>query len=201
MSMLSDELLSQLPPGAVQQVANHLGVDPATAQSAIGTALPLLLGALGQNASRPQGAEALLGALNRDHAASGGMGDVLAAVLGGSGGREVNGAGIVGHIFGGNSQQVAQGLGQATGLGGDKAGMLMKILAPLVMAWLAKRMLGGGQTPQASALGAALGGEAKAVQQSGLGGLLGSVLDQDGDGQLGLSDVMKLGGSLLGDKR
>ena len=36
-------------------------------------------------------------------------------------------------------------------------------------------------------------------QQGGLGGgLIGAVLDQDGDGQLGLGDLLKLGGGLLG---
>ena len=201
MTTLSNELLSQLPAGAVQQVASQLGVDANQAQSAIGMALPLLMGALGKNASQPQGAEALLGALNRDHSTSGGINDLLAAVLGGGNSRQTNGAGILGHIFGGNTRQVEQGLGQATGLGGDKAGMLMKILAPIVMAWLAKRLLSGGQANNANALGTALGGEARAAQQSGIGGLLGSMLDQDGDGQLGLSDVMKIGGSLLGGKR
>lgn len=200
MSTLSHELLSQLPAGAVQQIAGQLGVDPNQAQSAISAALPLLLGALGKNASQPQGAEALLGALNRDHAASGGIGELLGSVLGGNS-PQGNGAGILGHIFGGNTRQVEQGLGQATGLGGDKAGMLMKILAPIVMAWLAKRLMSGGQSGDANALSAALGGEARAAQQSGIGGLLGSVLDQDGDGQLGLSDVMKIGSSLLGGKR
>ncbi|HBP04040.1 MAG TPA: calcium-binding protein, partial [Stenotrophomonas sp.] len=39
-------------------------------------------------------------------------------------------------------------------------------------------------------------------QQGGLaGGLLGSLLDQDGDGQLGVGDLLKLGGNLLGGKR
>ncbi|PJK03785.1 calcium-binding protein [Lysobacteraceae bacterium NML71-0210] len=197
MTTLSNELLSQLPAGAVQQVASQLGVDANQAQSAIGMALPLLMGALGKNASQPQGAEALFGALSRDHNTSGGINDLLAAVLGGGNSRQTNGAGILGHIFGGNTRQVEQGLGQATGLGGDKAGMLMKILAPIVMAWLAKRLLSGGQANNANALGTALGGEARAAQQSGIGGLLGSMLDQDGDGQLGLSDVMKV----LGGKR
>lgn len=33
------------------------------------------------------------------------------------------------------------------------------------------------------------------------GGLLGSLLDQDGDGQVGLSDLLKIGGGLLGGRR
>jgi hypothetical protein len=33
------------------------------------------------------------------------------------------------------------------------------------------------------------------------GGLLGAVLDQDGDGELGLGDLLKIGGGLLGGGR
>ena len=36
------------------------------------------------------------------------------------------------------------GLGRATGLGNDKAQVLMKILARIVLAYLRKRMFGGG---------------------------------------------------------
>jgi hypothetical protein len=50
-------------------------------------------------------------------------------------------------------------------------------------------------------LGQVLGQERQAAQQSGAGGLLGAVLDQDGDGQLGLGDLLKIGGGLLGGKR
>jgi hypothetical protein len=39
-------------------------------------------------------------------------------------------------------------------------------------------------------------------QEGGLGGgLLDAVLDQDGDGQLGIGDLMKIGGGLLGGRR
>jgi len=41
-----------------------------------------------------------------------------------------------------------------------------------------------------------------ARQQGGLGGgLLGSLLDQDGDGQVGLGDLLKIGGGLLNGRR
>ena len=44
--------------------------------------------------------------------------------------------------------------------------------------------------------------QARVQQQGGLGGgLLGSLLDQDGDGQVGLGDLLKIGGGLLGGRR
>ena len=205
---LTDELLSQLQGAPLQQIASQLGTNPSQAQSAVAAALPMLLGALGRNAAQPQGAADLFGALQRDHVGratgGGGLGDLLGSVLGGMGGSggggAADGASILGHIFGGNQQRAEAGLGQATGLGAN-AGQLLQILAPIVMAFLAQRTQAGGM--DAGSLGAVLGREhAQVRQQGGVGGdLLGSLLDQDGDGQVGLGDLIKLGGGLLGGRR
>lgn len=207
---LVEQLMSQLQGAPIQQMAQTLGEDPGQVQSAVGAALPMLLGALGQNAAQPQGAADLFGALQRDHANAlpqglGGLGDLLGAVLGG-GGAQSNagglnaGADILGHVFGGNQQRAEVGLGQATGLGSN-AGNLLKMLAPIVMAFLAQRVQAGGL--DAGGLGQALGQERDRVQaQGGLGGgLLGSLLDQDGDGKVGIGDLLKIGGSFLGGRR
>jgi hypothetical protein len=217
MSNLTDELFAQLEGAPLQQISEQLGIGKTQAAGAVSAALPLLLGAMGKNASQPQGAEALFGALQRDHAgSSGGIGDLLGMVLGGTQSRQTDGAGMLGHILGGQQGRAEQHLGEATGLGGDRAGQLMKILAPIVMAYLAKRMFGsesgggsalgmagGGGNPTAQVLGSILGHEQQSVRQQGGigGGLLGAVLDQDGDGQLGLGDLLKIGGGLLGGKR
>jgi hypothetical protein len=199
---LTDELFSQLQGAPLQQVSQQLGIGQTQAAGAISAALPLLMGALGKNAAEPQGAEALFGALQRDHAGLD-LGSVLGAVLGGGSAPTQNdGGAILGHIFGGSQPRAEASLGQATGLGGDKAGMLMKILAPIVLSFLAQRFLGQGNASP-SGLSQVLGQERQAVQQQGGlgGGLLGAVLDQDGDGQLGFGDILKVGGGLLGGKR
>jgi len=207
LSGLAATLFQQLQGAPVQRMATQLGTDPQQTQSALGAALPLLLGALGRNTQQPQGAEALLGALRRDHAGAGAGPDLsglLGAVLG-SGAQaatpQTDGAGILGHIFGNSTPAAASGLGQATGLGSDKAGQLLRLLAPIVLAFLAQRFLSGGQG-SAEQLGQALGQERAQAQQSGglAGGLLGKVLDQDGDGQVDVGDLMKLGGSLFGKR-
>ncbi|MFP5391863.1 MAG: gluconate:H+ symporter, partial [Gammaproteobacteria bacterium] len=74
-----------------------------------------------------------------------------------------DGEAIASHIFGDNQDQVVSALGGsgASGLGGGLVKKLIPILAPIVMAYLAKR-LGGG---------AAAGG-----QQGGIGDLLGSLV-------------------------
>ena len=195
MPALTDDLFSQLSGPALQQISQQLGASPAQTSGAIAAALPMILGAMGRNTAQPGGAEALFGALGRDHNGGGGLGDILGAVLGGQQGRQTDGLGQLGHIFGGQLPRAEAGLGQATGLGGDKAQMLLKILAPIVMAYLAKRMLGGGNQGSAQDLGNILGQERQVQQQQGGlgGGLLGAVLDQDGDGQLGLGDLLKVG--------
>jgi hypothetical protein len=208
LSGMAGALFQQLQGAPVQQLSAQLGSAPAQTQSAIATALPLLLGALGRNAQQPQGAEALLGALQRDHAPAAASGFDLGGLIGsvlGNGAQatspRTDGAGILGHIFGNSTPAAANGLGQATGLGGDKAGQLLQLLAPIVLSFLAQRFLGGGNASP-NQLGQALGQEHVQAQQSGglAGGLLGKVLDQDGDGDLDLSDLMKLGGGFFGKR-
>ncbi len=197
-SSLASSLFQQLQGSGLQQVAQQLNIEPSQAQGAIGSALPLLLGALGRNAQQPEGAQALAGALERDHASSAGgldLGGLLGSALGGgTSGAQADGAGILGHIFGGNTSQVASSLGEATGLGSEKAGQLLQVLAPIVMSFLAQRFLGGGSA-DTNQLGQALGQEQTQLQNSG--NPLAGLLDQDGDGQLGIGDVLKLGAGLL----
>lgn len=204
---LTSTLLQQLQQGpAVQQVSQQLGLDSTQASQAIQSALPLLMGAMGNNASNPQGAQSLLNALQRDHlggAAGTGAGDtggfdlggLLGAVLGGGGGQATNGAGILGHVFGDQSPQAAQLLGQKAGLDSSKSSQLLAILAPIVMSFLAKQFA---QRGNAGELSQALGQEAQSAGMAGGG--LGALLDQDGDGQFGLSDAMKIGGGLFGKR-
>ena len=74
-------------------------------------------------------------------------------------------------------------------------GQLLALLAPIVMSFLAQKFAQQGNAGQ---LSQALGQEA---QSSGMaGGGLGALLDQDGDGQFGLGDVLKIGGGLLGKR-
>ena len=216
---LAQELMQHLQGAPLQQMADQLGADQAQTQSAVEMALPLLLGALGRNAQDEQGAQSLFGALQRDHMGAapqqalglGGLdlGGLLGSVLGGarSGGAMGGalggdaGAAILGHIFGGGgTARVESGLGQASGLGAN-AGQLMQMLAPIVMSFLAQRVSSGGM--DAGGLGQLLGQDRANMQRQGApgGDLLGSLLDQDGDGQLGLGDLLKIGGSLLGGRR
>ena len=177
--------------------------------AAVGAAVPLLLGALGRNASHPQGARDLYGAL-QDHTGS----DVQDALQQGLSGNGQGGA-ILGHVFGNRQPVAEQVLGHSTGLGADKANMLLRWLAPVAMAYVAKRMFdrrqgtaavaaptgaAAGQTTGATAspevLGQILSQEPAHAERQG--GLLSAVFDRDGDGNVGIGDLMKMGGDMLG---
>ena len=196
MADLSSEVLNHLDASHIQAIAQQLGVDPSQAQAAIQQAMPLLIGGLAKNASSAQGADVLHSVLG-DHAGNNVAG-ILGSVLGGGGstGGLAGGAAILGHIFGARQDQAAQGLGQVSGIGQQNAGQLLAILAPVVMGVLGNMSQRQGMTP--SGLGGVLGQEAQRIGQSGAGGLLGAVLDQDGDGKLGIGDLLKMGEGLLG---
>lgn len=157
-----DEILGQLP---IDQLAAQLGVDPQTAAQAAAAVIPSLIGGLQHNAD--QGNEqAIAGALVQ-HSSSN---------LFDSGSVDLNsvdaadGAKIVQHIFGDQSTQLAHAIGQKTGANGNLVNQLMPILAPIVLAYLAKKLTGSQQSAGGGMLGSILGG---ILTGGGLGSFLG----------------------------
>lgn len=213
MSHLADNILSSFDAGSVRAISQQLGLSPQAAGNAIQTALPILLGQMGRNAAQPGGADALLGAAQRDHsgASTGAMlSSVLGAITGGGqsqGGPNLSdGMAILGHVFdGGGTQRAASPqVPSIPGLDAANSAKLMAMLAPLVMAAIG-RMSQGGQL-KANSLAGLLGAESQRAAHappSALGGLLSSVLDRDGDGQVDMGDILKSAqglGSLFGKK-
>jgi hypothetical protein len=196
---LFDDLLDQLRGAPTQQLSRQLGLSPETTMQAVATALPLLLGAMHRNAGDSVGAQSLLSALEVDHRGidpANALGNALAG--GGSG------AGILGHLFGGRQLSAADAVGNATGLGGDRGGALLRLLAPVVMAYLARRLFtprqaDGPTTPSASPQGlrSALDEEVTSLQQRGsVHPALLEVLDRDRDGDVDLNDLAAGNGAL-----
>jgi hypothetical protein len=132
-----DDILRSLP---MDQLAQQLGTDEATARQATSMALPALLGGLQANATDPRGAASLQDALAQ-HDPS--------LVEGGIDLQQVDpadGERISSHIFGGNKDQVVHALGGAGGANVSDSLMsrLLPLLAPIVLSYLAKQMQGGG---------------------------------------------------------
>lgn len=173
-----EEILGQLP---IDQLAEQLGVDPSDVSQAAAAVIPSLIGGLQHNADAGQ-EEAIAGALAQHGASTLLDSDSvdLAAV------DTEDGQKIVRHIFGDQSGQLATALGQRTGTQSSLVQKLLPILAPIVLAYLAKKLTGGSaQTSTAASggnvltdiLGSVLGGSSSgSTQQSAAGGVLGSVL-------------------------
>ena len=187
-----DMIEQQLQGNTLTQISQQLGTDEATAANAVAVALPMLLGGLTRNTSTPQGAASLDAALARDH--DGSLLDAPHRAVADP--MAFNGGGILGHIFGSRQAPVEQGVAKATGLDAQRVGKLLMMLAPLVMAAIARARANQG-TANASA-GSVLQREQSNMERQvpGLGGLA-AILDRDGDGQIA-DDIANLAAGRLG---
>jgi hypothetical protein len=177
-----DDIVAGIP---MQSLADQLGVDQGTAESAVRQALPALLGGMQANAADPAGEASLAGALDQHSP------DLVAGGVDLDQVDTADGERIVRHVFGGNTNQVAQTLGgNLGGGGGDLMARLLPVLAPIVLSYLAQRRRGDA----GSAGGEPAGG-------GGLGDLLGSILGGAGGAGQGGSILDMLGGMLGGGRR
>ena len=154
-----DDILGALPADAISQ---QVGASPDDVRAAAAAVLPALLGGLQANASDPSGADSILEALgqHQDDLLSGGAD--LSAI------NECDGQAITNHIFGDREEDVVNRLGEVPAMGGSGMGgalvkKLLPILAPMVLSWLAKQVLGGAapqRTDTAPSLPGSTGGAA-----------------------------------------
>ncbi len=186
MSGLLDLLNGPIGKQLISGVAGQTGQPANKTADALSLAMPLLLGAMKKNVATPQGAQGLMGALGSKH--DGSILDDLGGLFGGGVDQSVlnDGAGILGHVFGGKQPQVENALSQKTGLDANAIANILQIAAPIVMGYLGK------QTAQSKIsdanglnglLGNMLGGQPQQSQS-----LITSLLDADGDGSV-LDDV------------
>ncbi len=161
---------------AVNQIAAQLGLDPRQAASAMGALMPALAAGLQRNMQAPQGQADLLSALRSgrhdgylDQPDSLGRPETV-----------MDGNAILGHILGSKdvSRRVAANASQKTGIDPAILKKMLPLVAALAMGAMSKR------TRQA----------APADATGGIGGMLGGLLDRDGDG----SPLDDLGGMLGG---
>ncbi|MCL4529871.1 MAG: DUF937 domain-containing protein [Chloroflexi bacterium] len=195
MDALTQQLMQQLSGQDLSRIGQQIGADEQTTSTALSAALPLLLSALANNASKPEEAQALHQALTRDH-----DGSILNNVSGFlDNPQSANGAGILNHVLGGQQPVVTQGLAQGTGLNSSQIGQLLQIAAPLVMGLL------GQQRQQnnldTNGLSAFLGGQQQLERESnpGMMNVLNTLLDTNRDGSA-LDEVLGMAGKLLGGK-
>lgn len=189
---LQEILGENLNQNTISSMSQMLGADEGSVGTAIQAALPVLIGALANNASQADGAQALDTALTNDHDGSI-LGDLIGFLGGASSGP---GAGILGHIFGGQKETVEEGISQHSGLDLATVGKLLIMLAPIVMGALGKTKREQGL--DASGVADLLNNEHQANASSGspLLGMLGQLLDQNHDGSA-VDDIFKMVGGLM----
>jgi hypothetical protein len=202
MAGIFDLINSDLGKQIISGIGNQVGTSEGETSSVLSSALPTLINAMQNNASTEQGAGGLLGALlGGKH--DGGILDNIGSVLSGGGVSADEGGKILGHVLGNDQNSVQDGLSQQTGVSSDKVAMIMKMAAPILMAYLAKQATNSGlqqdgTTASGGGLSDILGGllgnsgaQAQSQQAPSMGGsILTSILDQDGDGQLGVGDAV-----------
>lgn len=198
MNGLLGTLAQTLGGSQMDQLAGAIGADPRSTQQAIGAALPAILAALNRNTNTTQGAQALNRALERDH--DGSLLDNLGGFLGGQvTGKQVDGAGILGHLLGNRQPELEQGVAKASGLDMSQVARLLPILAPIVMAALGRQKRQAGLDE--AGLSGLLGKEATVARREAPSGLLGALtgfLDQDGDGSIQDDLMAQAGKAALG---
>ncbi len=194
MSGILDLLNSDLGKTIVNGVAGSTGQSQDKTSGLLTMAMPVLMQAMKRNASTPQGAEGLLGALNSKH--DGSILDNLGDLFGGGVNPEVtnDGSKILGHILGGNQQNVSNALSQKSGLDIGSVAQILKVAAPLLMGVLG-RQAKQNNVSSPSGLEGLLGGLLKGNSPQQEQSFLESILDADGDGSV-IDDVagMVLGG-------
>lgn len=187
---VSDLLNSPIGQTIISNVAGSLNLDQKQASSAVGLAIPAILGGLERNAKTPEGAQSLNNALNDSRHDGSLLENLGGLLLGNTQEISQDGNGILGHIFGSQRADVEQGISQKTGISLQKIGPLLALLAPIVMAYLGKqkRQTNTNAGGLGDLLGGILGGGAQ-KKSGGLMGMLGGLLDKNNDGNV-LDDIL-----------
>ena len=195
MSGILDLLNTDLGKTIVNGVAGQTGQDTNKTSSVLTMALPVLMQAMRQNASTPQGAEGLMGALNRKH--DGSILDNLDGLFGGGVDSNVldDGGKIIDHVLGNKQQNVENAIGQKSGLDAGSVAQILKVAAPILMGVLGKQSKQQNVNSSSgleSLLGGLLNSNSPQQEQS----FLESILDANSDGSM-IDDVagMVLGGN------
>lgn len=203
LGLLNSDLGKQL----INGTSNQMGLDKQSTTGALSSAIPLILGAMKNNAGSDQGSQELLGALGNSKHSSGGLLDNLGSVLGGDsidsdvmddGGR------ILGHIFGGQEKTAVGTISKSSGLDMDSAMNLLKVAAPLIMSYLGKKTSQNNIADKGGLedlIGGLLGGQGKEMQSmasliQGFDNNDSSVEDLAGELTKGLGGNSSIGGLL-----
>jgi hypothetical protein len=177
MNPLIGMLANQLGGPVMQQLGQQIGADQGTTQSAVSMALPLLVGAMGNQATTPEGADTIHQVTNAD---DGSILNNIMSFVGNAGAGGMGGA-LLGQVLGGGTHNaMANALSQKTGLDSGAAAQLLAILTPIVIGAIGKYSQEQG--------GLDSSGISQVLSDNGGGndllGMAARAIDADGDGNV-----------------
>ena len=181
----------------LEKLTSQIGGTEGQVKNGLEAALPAMLAALNKNTGTEKGAEALNNALEKHD------GSILNNLSGYLSNPDLkDGTGILNHLFGNQTTNVANAISQSSGLDTNGSMKMLQMLAPIVLGALGQQkkennLDAGGLNALTSMLSGTLGGNEKA---SGIMGLVTNMMDANKDGNV-VDDIMGMVGNFFGGKK
>lgn len=193
-----EALLGLLQGQDIGNLASQVGGNEGEVKNGVMAALPAMLAALGKNAGTEKGAEELNNALEKKH--DGSILDNLSGYL--SNPDLKDGAGILNHLFGNQTSNVANAVSQSSGLDTNGSMKMLQMLAPILMGILGQQkkqnnLDAKGLGNLTSMLASNFGSEAGT---SGIMETVTNLLDANKDGNV-MDDIMGMVGKFFGGNK
>ena len=193
-----EALLGLLQGQDIGNLASQVGGNEGETKNGVMAALPAMLAALGKNAGTEKGAEELNNALEKKH--DGSILDNLSGYL--SNPDLKDGTGILNHLFGNQTSNVANAVSQSSGLDTNGSMKMLQMLAPILMGILGQQkkqnnLDAKGLGNLTSMLASNFGSEAGT---SGIMETVTNLLDANKDGNV-VDDIMGMVGKFFGGNK
>lgn len=193
-----EALLGLLQGQDLGQLAEQVGGNEGQVKNGVMAALPAMLTALSKNTGTEKGAQELNNVLEKKH--DGSILDNLSGYL--SNPDLKDGAGILNHLFGNQTSNVANAVSQSSGLDSNGSMKMLQMLAPILMGMLGQQKKQNNLDAEGignltSMLASNFGSEAGA---SGIMEAVTNLLDANKDGNV-MDDIMGMVGKLFGGNK
>lgn len=193
-----EALLGLLQGQDLGQLAEQVGGNEGQVKNGVMAALPAMLTALSKNTGTEKGAQELNNALEKKH--DGSILDNLSGYL--SNPDLKDGAGILNHLFGNQTSNVANAVSQSSGLDINGSMKMLQMLAPILMGMLGQQKKQNNLDAEGignltSMLASNFGSEAGA---SGIMEAVTNLLDANKDGNV-MDDIMGMVGKFFGGNK
>ena len=193
-----EALLGLLQGQDLGQLAEQVGGNEGQVKSGVMAALPAMLTALSKNTGTEKGAQELSNALETKH-----DGSILNNLSGYLSNPDLkDGAGILNHLFGSQTSNVANAVSQSSGLDSNGSMKILQMLAPVLMGMLGQQKKQNNLDAEGignltSMLASNFGSEAGA---SGIMDVVTNLLDANKDGNV-MDDIMGMVGKIFGGNK